>query len=256
MREYTTQELTDALTAALRRAQCVLAPDRAILLECAFEASGGTAADKLSARVARFGECADKSLPLLGQYGHLTVFADTGSECGVPWRAVSDAAIAAARSLGLDVTIFIVSRTHAGENINLAVTLSDRYSQTLEAVGRTGLLPDCDEFDELVVSMLSEDALDRAAPAVIGVGIGETTDDARTAARTALARSVTASSEDPALAERERRLLARINRSSREVRLGSSRVTPALSVAIEASGGGVIAVMPADPFVNTASVTI
>jgi hypothetical protein len=204
----------DELREKLRReAECVLPPSLAILLECAFEGEGTPeAAEFLRGAIARFNECADKSLPL--RAGEVEV-----------WERID------------------------GER--LLVGLVSAETAEREVVINSELIPPSREFDALVAETVLLDDVGALCPLLVGVGVADTEDEALELSRDALFRSADSASASRELADAEKRILARLNAAGPGAGGRGGRHT-AINVALEVRGAGYVAISPGDYFTSYA----
>ncbi|MDR0905541.1 MAG: fumarate hydratase [Oscillospiraceae bacterium] len=196
-----------------QEAATILPPALAILIECAFEGEGTPeAAEFLRGVIARFNECADKSLPL--RAGEVEVYE----------RADGD---------------------------TLLVGLVSAETAEREVVINSDLTPPDHEFDALIAETVLLDDVGALCPILVGVGVADTEDEALELSRTALFRSADGANAKRELADAEKRILARLNSAGPGAGGFGGRHT-AITVAIEAHGTGYIAISPGDYFTSYA----
>ena len=198
-------------------------PGLAILIECAFEAEpAGKAADFLEGIIKRFNECAEKGLPLSG--GEYEVF-----------------------------DIFLPTPT--GDADIIAVGLLSDEMAAEESVQQSDMSPAADGFIKYISERAAGIDLAKFAPAIIGVGIADSGDEAWLLSRLAVFRPPDRHSIDAETAECERRILATINRNGPGAG-GYGGGHTAIAVSIEQTGEGYVAVCPGDYFTRTASMKL
>ena len=204
----------------IKQAETVLQPGTAILIECAFEAeTSAAAADFLGGLIQNFNECAENGKPL--------------------------------REGGYEVFDMFVP-TPTGDADMLAVGLLTDATTEAETVEKSDQRPGTDGFIKNAAQRAAAIDLKKFAPAIIGVGVAATQDEARLLARTAMFRQPDKHSQDDATAECERRILAMINRTGPGAG-GFGGGHTALAVSIEQTGAGFTAICPGDYFTRTAS---
>ncbi|MDR0915577.1 MAG: hypothetical protein LBN02_00060 [Oscillospiraceae bacterium] len=237
--------LEHALSRAVLRSATTLSPDRAILIECAWEsAPNPVTAQALEVRMKRFAECAETLTPLLPSYAELAVFAKP--ESAAQLRSSCENAL---RGLGIDAEISVYGDDDSGDTTNNGgrLALLDVGSLSREILLRSDLPSDSAEFDALVADAVQNFGTD-AIPYVLGVGAADDAESAKTLARSAITRSAVRESNTSLLAAHTRRIGGRLNR------FGSDRV--ALSVVVEARGTGYVCIIAADSFVNPVRFTV
>lgn len=204
----------------IKRAETVLRPSLAILLECAFEAERNEgAAAFLEGLIRRFYDCAEKGLPLR----------DDDFEA---------------------FDIFLPGPTGSDDLISVGLLSAETISR--ESVECCDMKPETDGFVKYVSRRALEAGLSEIAPILLGVGIADNAQEAGLLSRLALFRSPDMHSPDERTRECERRILAVINNEGPGAGgLGGGH--SALAVAIEHTGSGYLALCPGDYFTRFAS---
>lgn len=211
----------DAMRESLiKRAETILRPSLAILLECAFEAERNeNAAIYLEGIAKRFYICAENGIPLNDdKYEVFDMFlpAPTG-----------------------DADLF-------------AVGLLSEETKSLESVFRCGIAAGTAEFIKYVSEQIIALGLSKLTPILLGIGISGDEHEAKLLARKAMFRSPDSRSSDHQIAECEKRLLLAINRDGPGAG-GYGGDHTAIAVSIEQTGTGFVALCPGDYFTRFAS---
>jgi len=204
----------------IKQAETVLRPGIAILIECAFEAEANAeAAEFLDGIIKSFNECAVKGEPL--RSGAFEVF-----DMFVP--------------------------APAGDHDMVAVGLLTGATIAAETVEPCGKRLGEDGFIKYAAGRAIKLDLAGFAPAIIGIGIASTENEARLLSRVAMFRSPDRHSADDVTAEYERRILGMINRTGPGAG-GFGGGHTALGVSIEQTGEGFVAICTGDYFTRSAS---
>jgi tartrate dehydratase alpha subunit/fumarate hydratase class I-like protein len=262
MREITSAEITAAVDRLARRARSVLPPERAILLECAFESEppGSDAARAMEALIERFKFCAETGTPLFDEPPRYYYFAEVGRDVVVDGetRNQRDAIFAGFPS---DAKITGYTRYVPGDAFELTVAPLEPNTVFGKMNGKPPAGAQLTELATELARFIFEDfRADAAAgaaptpPIAVGIGFGETEELARIAAARALFRPADKASPDKNAAAAERRILALLNRG------GEYGGHTALTVAIErdaaAADGGRCAYLIGGAFTGYAKTTL
>ncbi|MDR3209327.1 MAG: fumarate hydratase [Oscillospiraceae bacterium] len=265
----TSEKITQTAARLAARARKILPPERAILLECAFEGEGEPAAAReLERMIARFNRCAASSETLEDAPQGCVVFLDVGEGADAVLDLTSEGfEEAIRRALELSAPPEPASGTAAEPELAVYVRRvpGDTVALTLAPVGADFLVTagECDpafcpggasfvtELAELVTQSTG-DALIPLAPLALGVGIADELEAARELAYRALFRPAGRHASDPTVAEAERRLTATINREGPGA-FGRGGGHTALTTAIERDGEGWLAVAIGGPFTSYAA---
>lgn len=202
----------------IRCAETVLRPSVAILLECAYEGERCEAAAAfLESEIKRFYSCAVNGEPLRDG----------------------------------DYELFGLMTPIAGGEELLTVGLLSGDTQRRESTEQISLTPKDSSFAGYVAERVIASDLTPLAPAIIGVGVADSDQEAALLARMAYFRSPDIHSVNKKTALCERRTLAAINRKGPGAGgLGGGH--SALAVSIEQTGEGYVALCPGDYFTRCA----
>ena len=232
MRDVTFEEIAALTERLCIKANTVLPPALAILLECASEAETVDAArSALEDIVENYHLAAAEGLPICQDTGMAVVFAELGQEVHVVGGLFEDAVNEGVRRgyekgcLRKSVVADPLRRVNtedntpavlhlrlvAGDGLRLVVAPKGFGSENMSAVKM--FLPSStpEEIEAFFVDTVRTAGARPCPPLVLGVGLGGTLEQAALAAKEALLRPADMRNPDPYYAEMEQRSLQKIN---------------------------------------------
>ncbi|MEG0876305.1 MAG: fumarate hydratase [Oscillospiraceae bacterium] len=232
MRELSTGQISEAVAELCVRANTILPPETARLIENA-EKSEKSPAGRGVLRDLRdnFLLAAEKGLPICQDTGMAVVFAELGQDLHISGGDF-EASINEGVRLGYErgflrksVVSDPLRRVNSGDNtpavINTSIVPGDRLRLVLAPKGFGSenmsamkmFLPSCSQEDilDFIVETVEKAGSNPCPPVILGVGLGGTVEKAALLSKKALARPTDSPNPDPLYADLERRALERIN---------------------------------------------
>ncbi len=232
MREIHYEEIAALTEHLCIKANTVLPPELAILLECASETEECDAARSALEDIVENFKYADQArLPICQDTGMAVVFAEIGQDVHIVGGLFEDA-INEGVSRGYingclrksvvkdplrrvntedNTPAVLHTRLVAGDNIKLTVAPKGFGSENMSASKMFLPSNTAEDIENFIVDVVKTAGARPCPPVVLGVGLGGTLEQAALIAKQALLRPVDTRSTDPFYAEMEQRTLAKIN---------------------------------------------
>ena len=233
MREISFEEIAALVERLCVRANTILSPELAILLECAAEDESCDAArSALEDIVENFKYAAEAELPICQDTGMAVVFAEVGQEVHIVGGLFADAVDEGVRrgyvngclrksvvkdplrreNTGDNTPAVLHTRLVAGDRIKITVAPKGFGSENMSASKMFLPSSTAEDIEAFIVQTVETAGARPCPPVVLGVGLGGTLEQAALAAKEALLRPVDRRNPDPFYAEMEKRALAGVNR--------------------------------------------
>lgn len=232
MRDISFEEIASLVEKLCVRANTVLPPELAIMLECASEDESCDAARCALEDIVENYKYADMAeLPICQDTGMAVVFAEIGQEAHICGGLFSDAVNEGVRRgyvngcLRKSVVRDPLRRENTQDNtpavLHVSLVEGDEVKITVAPKGFGSenmsamkmFLPSCSQADieDFIVETVKKAGARPCPPVVLGVGLGGTVELAALTAKKALIRPADRRNADPYYAEMEKRVLEKIN---------------------------------------------
>ncbi len=233
MRDIHFEDIAALVERLCIKANTILSPELAILLECCSEDESCDAArSALEDIVENFKYAAEAGLPICQDTGMAVVFAEIGQEAHIVGGLFEDAVNEGVRRgyingcLRKSVVIDPLRRVNTDDNtpavIHTRLVAGDRIKLTVAPKGFGSenmsaskmFLPSntAEDIENFIVETVDKAGARPCPPIVLGVGLGGTLEQAALTAKEALLRPVDTRNPDPFYAEMEQRTLTKVNK--------------------------------------------
>ena len=254
MKEITCNEIINTVEKLCIKANTLLPPETAMLIECASESEPSPAGrGVLQDLVENFTYAGLNNLPICQDTGMAVVFADLGQDVHIAGGYFEDAVNEGVRrgyengclrksvvadplrrvNTNDNTPAVIHTRIVPGDTLTLTVCPKGFGSENMSAMKM--FLPSCKVEDilDFIVDTVDKAGSNPCPPIILGVGLGGTVEQAALLAKRALIRPMDRRNEDSFYADMENRALEMINRLGLGPQ-GFGGVTTALAVNIDA----------------------
>ena len=215
------------------KANTILSPELAIMLECASEDERCDAArSALEDIVENFKFAAEAGLPICQDTGMAVVFAEVGQEVHISGGLFEDAVNEGVRRGYINGCLrksvvrdplrrvntedntpaVLHTRLVAGDKIKITVAPKGFGSENMSASRMFLPSNTAEDIESFIVEVVEKAGARPCPPIVLGVGLGGTLEQAALIAKEALLRPVDMRNPDPFYADMEKRALNKINR--------------------------------------------
>ncbi|MDD6188194.1 MAG: fumarate hydratase [Clostridiales bacterium] len=254
MREIMFEDIATLVERLCIKANTILSPELAIMLECASEDERCDAArSALEDIVENFKFAAEAGLPICQDTGMAVVFAEVGQEVHISGGLFEDAVNEGVRRGYINGCLrksvvrdplrrvntedntpaVLHTRLVAGDKIKITVAPKGFGSENMSASRMFLPSNTAEDIESFIVEVVEKAGARPCPPIVLGVGLGGTLEQAALIAKEALLRPVDMRNPDPFYADMEKRALNKINRLGIGVQGFGGKHT-ALAVNIEA----------------------